>query len=217
MFRAVQMQKGPMPHRPPNPVLSSRFDRALVYASNKHREQSRKSSDVPYIAHLLAVASTVLEAGADEDTAIGALLHDVAEDQGGAALLPEIEKQFGSKVREIVASCSDSLRSKDEPKQEWRVRKETYLAALPLHSPEARLVSLADKLHNARSIVRDLKVMGLQAFERFQGKQAGTLWYYSELLHHFKDMKPEFLFSEFAASVAEMSSLSQPNREELHA
>lgn len=206
-----------MPHRLPNPVLSSRFDRALVYASSKHRVQSRKSTGVPYIAHLLAVASTVLEAGADEDTAIGALLHDVVEDQGGAALLPEIEERFGRRVREIVAACSDSLTSKDEPKQEWRVRKQKYLDTLPLHSHEARLVSLADKLHNARSIVRDLRIEGPQVFERFQGKRAGTLWYYSQLLQYFKEMQPEFLFNEFATSVAEMLALSQPNGKEPHA
>jgi len=193
-----------MSHGRPNPVLSERFDRALVYASDKHREQSRKSSDVPYMAHLLAVVSTVLEAGADEDTAIGALLHDVVEDQGGAQLFSEIESQFGTKVREIVAALSDSVTAKGERKADWRTRKQAYLAALPQHSAEARLVSLADKLHNARSIIRDLKREGEKAFDHFEGKQAGTLWYYSQLREIFRDMTPRYLSDEFREAVDEM-------------
>ena len=191
-----------MPHRLPNPVLSERFDRALVYASDKHREQARKSSNVPYIAHLLAVVSTVLEAGADEETAIGALLHDVVEDQGGVQLFSEIEAHFGTKVREIVAALSDSVTAKDERKADWRTQ--AYLAALPQHSAETRLVSLADKLHNARSIIRDLKREGVKAFDRFEGKQAGTLWYYSQLREIFRDTTPRYLSDEFCEAVDEM-------------
>lgn len=184
--------------------MSERFDRALVYASEKHREQARKSSDVPYIAHLLAVASAVLEAGADEDTAIGALLHDVVEDQGGAQLFPEIEQRFGPKVREIVAALSDSVTAKGERKADWRTRKQAYLAALPQHSAEARLVSLADKLHNARSIIRELKRQGPKAFDYFEGKKGGTLWYYSQLRDIFRDTTPQSLFNEFSEAVDEM-------------
>ncbi len=185
-------------------MLSERFDRALVYASDKHRDQARKSSNVPYIAHLLAVASTVLEAGGDEETAVGALLHDVVEDQGGAELFPEIEAYFGTKVLEIVAALSDSVTGKNERKADWRTRKQVYLAALPQHSPEARLVSLADKLHNAHSIIRDLKREGVKAFDRFEGKQAGTLWYYSQLRDIFRDTTPQYLSDEFCEAVDEM-------------
>lgn len=203
-----------MSHNLPNPVLSDSFNRALVYASTKHREQARKSSDVPYVAHLLAVASTVLEAGADEDTAIAALLHDVVEDQGGSALLPEIKEQFGTKVCGIVEALSDSTTAKGERKADWRSRKEKYLASLAHHSREARLVSLADKLHNARSIVRDLKRHGTSAFDRFEGKQEGTLWYYSRLRDIFSNTEPEFLSNEFSEAVAEMLARSaQPARE----
>jgi len=193
-----------MSHRLPNPLLSERFDRALIYASDKHREQARKTSNVPYIAHLLAVASIVLDAGADEDTAIGALLHDVVEDQGGAQLFPEIEAHFGIKVREIVAALSDSVTEKGERKAEWRARKQAYLVTLPQHSPEARLISLADKLHNARSIIRDLKRQGVKTFDQFEGKQAGTLWYYSQLREIFRNKTPQYLFEEFCEAVDEM-------------
>jgi len=197
-----------MSHKLPNPVLSDRFNRALVYASTKHREQARKSSDVPYVAHLLAVTSTVLEAGADEDTAIAALLHDVVEDQGGAVLFPEIKDQFGTKVRDIVEALSDSTSAPGERKADWRTRKEKYLASLAHHSREARLVSLADKLHNARSIVRDLKRQGTGAFDRFEGKQQGTLWYYSRLREIFSNTEPEFLSNEFSDVVTEMFARS---------
>jgi (p)ppGpp synthase/HD superfamily hydrolase len=197
--------------------LSERFDRALVYASGKHRKQSRKASDVPYIAHLLAVASTVIEAGADEDTAIGALLHDVVEDQGGAILFTELDREFGSRVREIVEACSDSTAAEGEHKLDWQTRKQSYLAALPAHSKQAQLVSLADKLHNARSIVRDLKRVGPQAFQRFQGKRQGTLWYYAQLKNIFRDFEPAYLREEFFEAVDEMAMLSGTAREERYA
>jgi len=116
----------------------------------------------------------------------------------------EIEAHFGTMVREIVAALSDSVTAKDERKADWRTRKQAYLAALPQHSAETRLVSLADKLHNARSIIRDLKREGVKAFDRFEGKQAGTLWYYSQLREIFRDTTPRYLSDEFCEAVDEM-------------
>src|SRR5258707_3397 len=108
--------------------LSKVFDRALVYAAELHREQIRKGSGIPYIAHLLSVSSRVLVAGGTENQAIAALLHDAAEDQGGKARLMDIQERFGTPVAQIVADCTDSW---VEPKPPWRPRKEAYLTLLP--------------------------------------------------------------------------------------
>src|SRR5437879_7182559 len=110
---------------PPN--LGPRLQRAFGYAAEKHAGQTRKQTAVPYIAHLMAVASLVLEAGGDEDLAIAALLHDVVEDCGGAPMLGEVGRRFGARVAKVVHGCTDA---DTYPKPPWRERKETYLRHL---------------------------------------------------------------------------------------
>jgi (p)ppGpp synthase/HD superfamily hydrolase len=129
--------------------LSNRFQEALLYAAKLHARQRRKRSNIPYLAHLLAVTALVLEDGGDEDEAIAALLHDAVEDQGGLKTLKEIDQKFGARVAHIVLEVSDST---EDPKPAWRERKEQYLASLSSASPSAIRVSLADKVHNARTI-----------------------------------------------------------------
>src|SRR5438552_9523955 len=137
--------------------LSRRFDEALRFASKKHGGQTRKGTDVPYIAHLMGVASLVLEAGGDEDLAIAALLHDVVEDCGGVPMLREVRRRFGVRVAKIVDGCTDA---DTFPKSPWRERKETYIARLKKEDAETRLVSAADKLNNVRSILSDYRAVG---------------------------------------------------------
>ncbi len=162
--------------------LTGRFRDAVSLALELHRGHTRKGKAVPYMAHLLSVCALVLEHLGDEDTAIAALLHDAAEDCGGEATLARIEAGFGSRVAGLVRECSDSLGS---PRPPWRRRKEAYLAGIPRMSREARLVSLCDKVHNARCLVWDLQVArgaGDEVFGRFSGGAEGVRWYYSELL-----------------------------------
>src|SRR5271170_2486585 len=106
------------------PKLGPRLQRAFRYAAEKHAGQTRKQTAVPYLSHLMAVSSLVLEAGGDEDLAIAALLHDAVEDCGGMPRLREIRKQFGPRVAKIVAGCTDSYAI---PKPDWRQRKKDYI------------------------------------------------------------------------------------------
>lgn len=138
-------------------MLTKRYDDALQYAHDIHRKQTRKGTTIPYIAHLMTVSALVIEHGGDEDQAIGALLHDAAEDQGGETTLEDIRKRFGDIVAEIVHDCTDSW---VEPKPEWGPRKEAYLALLPKKATRSLLVSLADKTHNAEAILFDYRVIG---------------------------------------------------------
>ena len=156
----------------------TRFESALVYANQVHHGQFRKGTGIPYMAHILGVVAIALEYGASEDEAIGALLHDAAEDGGGEARLAEIRARFGDAVGDIVFGCSDSLAEHPEDKLPWRDRKEAYLSHIAGASDSVCLVSAADKLHNVRSIIRDLRMHGDEVWERFQGKRDGTLWYY---------------------------------------
>src|SRR6266705_4170467 len=133
-------------------VLTARFEEALIFATRLHASQSRKGSAIPYIAHLLAVTALVLENGGNEDEAIAALLHDAIEDQGGAATREIIRHRFGDTVVTIVDGCTDA---EVIPKPPWRPRKEAYIAQLRDASASVRLVSAADKLHNARTVLAD--------------------------------------------------------------
>jgi (p)ppGpp synthase/HD superfamily hydrolase len=164
-------------------TTTARFVSALTYAHEIHQGQRRKGTGIPYIAHVLGVAAIAMEYGADEDEAIGALLHDAAEDGGGEATLAEIRARFGDAVGDIVLGCSDSLVEDPEDKLPWRDRKENYLAHLENASQSVCLVSAADKLHNVRSIIRDYHLHGDDVWARFQGARDGTLWYYETVAH----------------------------------
>jgi GTP pyrophosphokinase len=170
----------------PDIVLGEAFDDALVYASDLHREQPRKGGHVPYVSHLLGVTSLVIEEGGTETQAIAALLHDAVEDQGGLPRLEEIRARFGDDVADIVLACTDST---EDPKPPWRVRKEAYVAHLPVARPDALLVSVADKVHNARSILLDLRSDGVGMFDRFTGGREGTLWYYRTLVGTYRGIE----------------------------
>lgn len=185
--------------------LTSRFEEALVYATRLHASQTRKQSQVPYVAHLLGVASLVLEDGGDEDEAIAALLHDAVEDQGGLRTLDEIRTRFGEKVARIVEFCTDAY---TQPKPAWRERKESYLASIEYANEAAWRVSLADKLYNAQATLRDVRREGDRAWTRFNGGKEGTLWYYQQLLNEFGKHVHGELFIEFKRTVEELMRLS---------
>lgn len=185
--------------------LSPRFSDALTYAATLHANQTRKGSGIPYLSHLLAVCALVMENGGDEDQAIAALLHDAAEDQGGYATLTEIRTRYGDRVARMVGELSDTL---ETPKPPWRTRKETYLAHL-CHTPaDTLLVSLADKVHNARSILADHAQIGNEIWNRFSQSRDGTLWYYRSLADTFQEIYPGYLTGELNRIVTSLEQLT---------
>jgi GTP pyrophosphokinase len=185
--------------------LGPRFLSALAYATKLHALQTRKGSRVPYVAHLLAVASTTIEAGGSEDQVIAALLHDAVEDQGGVSTLRKIRRMFGPEVASIVEACTDTP---EAPKPPWRERKEQHLAQLKDSAADVALVVAADKLHNARTILADYRKIGDQLFERFNGGKAGTLWYYRSMQQMLKTKGPEAVVEELDRVVTELERIS---------
>ena len=171
-------------------MLTDRFDRAVLYAIELHRAQVRKGSAIPYVTHLFAVCSLVLEDGGTEDEAIAALLHDGPEDQGGEAVLGEIRARFGDAVATMVAGLSDAMPAIGDEKAPWRERKEAYLRHLQGASASVLKVSLADKLHNARSILVDLRADGEAVWTRFNADRSDQAWYFGELLAVFEARLP---------------------------
>ncbi len=189
-----------MPSETTSPRLTSRFSDALSYAANLHQTQLRKGGDIPYIGHLLSVAALVIEAGGTETQAIAALLHDAAEDQGGEEKLAEIEALYGKDVARIVSECSDTF---EEPKPDWRPRKQRYIDRICEVSPDTVVVSLADKLDNARAILRDLRNEGASLWERFSQKDPiQHLWYYRSLAERYERLSDSWMVAELGATIA---------------
>lgn len=194
--------------------LGTQFEDALAYALIAHAGQRRKGTDIPYAAHLLAVSALVLEAGGTEAQAIAGLLHDAAEDCGGQPRLDDIRDRFDDEVADIVAACSDSFAEDPSQKAEWKVRKANYLAHLSEAPPEVLLVSLADKLHNATSILKDLRDVGLDVFLRFKASAQDSIAYYGRLVAVFDDRSSELahggrvMLTELRATVDSIKQIS---------
>ena len=189
------------------PALTERFLAAVGVAEEVHGRMRRRGTQIPYLAHLLVVTGLVLEDGGDEDEAIAAMLHDSVEDGGGRALLERIERSFGPRVADIVAGCSDSIDG--DPDEPWLERKRRYLAHLPDVDDDAVLrVALADKVHNARSLVRDYREEGSALWARFTQKTArDQLWYYGRLVEFFEQRRPGRLTEDLRRAVDELASL----------
>ena len=186
------------------------FQRALDYAARLHGDQSRKGTRLPYITHLLAVAAIVGENGGTEDEVVAALLHDAPEDRGGEARLRDIRLRFGHAVAEIVAGCSDTY---EDPKPPWRERKERHLAHLAGASDSVRLVSAADKLHNARSVLSDYRAVGDVLWDRFNGGREGTLWFYRAVVDTLRVEQNDPTVEEIGRVVSELERLAGGTRD----
>lgn len=170
------------------PVLSEAYDRGVSLARRWHENDVRKVSGTPYIAHLLAVSAYVLEACGDETQAIAALFHDALEDAGDmetySARRTRIREEFGDEVLAIVEACTDGT-PEEKRAMECRDRKERYLSHLRETSERHLLVSAADKLHNARAILYDVRRHGPGFLDAFNAPREETLWYYRTLAHVF--------------------------------
>lgn len=194
-----------MPAETTMPRLTEKFREALTYAAAKHHRQTRKGGDIPYIGHLLSVAGLVIEADGTETQAIAALLHDAAEDQGGEETLDEIQELFGADVQRIVKECSDTF---EDPKPPWHQRKQTYIGHLNDISSDAILVSLADKVDNARAMLRDFRRSGPELWERFSVKNpTDHLWYYRSLLAAYEQKTESWLVDELRRNIDELAEL----------
>lgn len=189
-----------MSDRTPMTPYGPRVDDALALAAASFRDIVRKETTIPYLTHLLQVATWVGEHGGTEDQFIAALLHDYLEDIEGSSKAM-LAQRFGPHVAELVEALSDTV---VRPKPPWRPRKEQYLARLAVKSPEVKLISAADKLHNARSIVRDHGNVGEAVWARFSAPKADTLWYYRGVLDALGTNWSHALLDELAETVREM-------------
>lgn len=193
--------------------LTDRFSRAIDYARHLHIER-RKATRIPYMAHLLGVASLVMgEAGqvpfpVTEDMVIAALLHDAAEDHGGQTRIDDIRCNFGPEVARMVEGLSDTFVEDPSQKEDWDHRKTTYVARLAQESAQTQLISAADKLYNARTILDEYRAIGPKVWDRFHRRRDRQLWYFDSLLKVFKSSGTNRIVEEFERVVAELEKLS---------
>jgi HD domain-containing protein len=186
-------------------VLGERFRSALVLASELHHGQMRKGSKgIPYVGHLLGVASIVIEDGGDEDEAIAALLHDAPEDQGGEATLARIWAEYGERVGAIVDGVHRHAR---EPQAAVAGAK----GALP-RPPRGGAGGGAARLAGGqgaqrRAILADYREVGEELWSRFRGSREESLWYYRALAEVFLRRRPGPLADELRRTVDEIEAL----------
>jgi (p)ppGpp synthase/HD superfamily hydrolase len=165
-------------------ALTQRFDEAFHYAHDVHGAQTRRNTGVPYMAHLMGVASIVLDDGGSEDEAVAALLHDAAEDHGGRTRLDDIRARFGGQVARIVEDCTDSWTTPPEP---WLVRKRKYAEHARTLGASSLRVSAADKVHNTYAILRDLRNIGEQVWDRYEASPDDVVSYYQSLVRSYRE------------------------------
>jgi len=190
---------------PPDVVLSDRLADAFAYSLQLHRYQSRKVSPMPYISHLMAVTALVLEDGGSEDEAIAALLHDAVEDQGGEPIRAEILRRYGSNVAAIVDACTIPPWAAS---QSWKSHKLAYLDQLRRASPAAQRIILADKLHNVRSLITNLRRTGENTWSAFAANKADNIWLHQVLAELFEAYYCRYLVADFRQEVNTLFTLT---------
>jgi (p)ppGpp synthase/HD superfamily hydrolase len=193
------------------PILTDRFTSAVDYARTLHTE-TRKGTRIPYMAHLFGVASLVMgESGSavpvTEDMVIAAILHDTAEDHGGRRTLDEVKEKFGPNVARMVEGLSDTLAEDHDKKEGWEERKNAYLARLRTEPEDVLVISVADKLYNAKAILDDLKEIGPAVWDRFKRGPKDQLWYFHSLLEIFEPRLHSRMVGELKRVVDEIAYL----------
>ena len=185
-------------------LLSERFEQALLYAHELHGDQYRRGTAVPYMAHLMGVASLVLEYGGDEEQAIAAFLHDAIEDCGHLTSYEEVRRRFGERVTGIVRACTDA---DSTPRPPWLERKAAYVARVDHEPADARLVSAADKLYNVRALLKDYRLTGSAVWQRYTGNPADVLWYYRALVTAFRVAGAHPIVDDLDRAVTELEDV----------
>ena len=197
--------------------IGERFTRAVDLAREAHQDDVRKGTRIPYLSHLLAVASLAIEDASEdtsladqlEDVAIAAMLHDVVEDtvdKESPVTVEDLERQFGAVVAQIVAGCTDAH---THPKPEWECRKRAYIEHLKIAEPNVLCVVLADKRHNAKCIVNDATRIGPSFWKRFNAGPKKQIWYYSKVSEVLLERRPGAAAEELQHSVRQLCDLAE--------
>ena len=176
-----------------NELISKSLQTAAVY----NRGENRKGKDVPYIVHPVEVAMILMESRCKEELVAAGLLHDILEDTG---LTEEnLRSMFSNRVVELVIGASEELEKRDQTP--WKDRKEHTIEYLKNAERDIQILSCADKLSNARSMLRDYNQVGDKLWDRFNRGYEQQKWYYTELTESLKDLEEIEIYREFKSIV----------------
>ena len=174
-----------------------KIEKAALYAIKCHEGQKRKIRNSHYFFHPMEVAFIAESLTDDIDTIVAALLHDTVED---CELNPiNIEKEFGKRVKELVLAETENPYKEISKSESWKRRKEEALKILKeTNDIDIKIIFLADKLANLRSLYRAYLREGLDAFNHFHTNDPKLHeWYYRSILAYTSDLKDTLPYKEF--------------------
>ncbi len=176
------------------------INKAVIFATKAHEGTMRKGSKIPYIIHPLETGVIVSGMTTDESVIAAAILHDVLEDT--PVTYEQLFQEFGT-IAEFVRLESENKRRDQLPEDTWKIRKQETINHLKNEPKiEVKMIALADKLSNIRSIYRDYQVLGERLWERFHEKHKSEQgWYYKELLNVLKDLEDTLEYQEYKVLV----------------
>ena len=164
----------------------SRISNAVDFMLTAHAGMKRKTLDIPYAVHPLDVWVTLMREGADEDTQIAGLLHDVVEDT--EIPLMTIRNCSVSQGADLVSELTEEKKvgwTSEQKKLTWRERKLANLERCK--SPQAKFIKLADRLSNSKDLVREYRTHGDRLGKGFNMSRNGQEWYYETTLDHLTE------------------------------
>jgi len=184
--------------------------RAIEVAAKVHRNQKRKSTDIPYIVHPFEIAMILQRNGIEDEEVLAAgILHDTLEDGDLKPLY--LETHFSKRVKELVLQASEELEGRED--RPWKERKLHTIETIRGLDPEGKLVVCADKLSNGRSMIRDYHELGEGLWNRFNAGYEDQKWYYRELVSALEDLKEYPMHRELSEIVEELFS-EETNRKD---
>lgn len=173
------------------------FERAAVFAAVAHQGVTRKGNRIPYLAHPVEAAAIMAEMTDDPELIAAAVLHDVVEDT--EVTLPELQEYFGERIAFYVAGESEDKRPGLPPESTWKLRKQEAIEFLRTRADRgAKMLALADKLSNMRSVARDVEIIGDRLWERFHEKDKSMHgWMYRKVAEALEELKEYPAWQEY--------------------
>ncbi len=180
------------------------FERAVIFAAMAHCGSTRKGNRIPYLAHPVETASIVAEMTDDQELIAAAVLHDVLEDT--EVTLPELQEYFGERIAFYVCGESEDKRRELPPESTWLIRKQESIAFLQNRADTgAKMLALADKLSNMRSVARDLENIGDRLWERFHQKDRSMHgWMYRQVAEALRELQDYPAWKEYDGLIREV-------------
>jgi len=179
------------------------LDKAIIFATEKHSGMTRKGIDTPYIVHPIEAVAIAASITNDMEILAAAALHDVVEDT--AVTMDEIEAIFGKRVAELVAADNEDKMADIPPSESWKIRKETTINLLQFASYDEKIIVLADKLSNIRTLCMDVRRFGDKSFEKFNEKDKKMHeWYYREIANAIAALSDCDAYREFCKLIDEV-------------